>query len=278
MKIFKKILKIFLLLTFLVLFVIGFIIEPDRIVVNKTTIHLNNWDKKYDNLKIAIISDLHAGAPYIDAKKLKKIVELSNNENPDLILLPGDFVEGGVLGGKFMNPDVIAEILSKLKSKYGIVAVLGNNDYKYDSQKVASALKNKKITVLINSAKELTVRDKSLWVAGVTDLKESFPDIDKALSTIKNQNLILLLSHSPDVFPFVPKRISLTISGHTHGGQVDLPLVGRLVVPSGFGSRYAYGHIHENNKDLFVSSGIGTSILPVRFGVTPEIVILTIKK
>lgn len=273
----KNIIKILFLLVFLILFIIGFFIEPDEIVVHKVTLKLNHWNKKHDNLKIAIISDIHAGAPFINSKKIKKIVELTNKEKPDLILLPGDFVETGVLGGKFVKPELVANILSKLKAKYGIIAVLGNNDWKFNGKRVTLALENQKIHVLENNAKELIINGKPLWIGGLADLMERFPDVEKTLSKIKSGNSILLLSHNPDVFPFVPDRVSLTIAGHTHGGQVVLPFVGRLIVPSGFGERYAFGHIHENNKDLYVSTGIGTSIIPVRFGVLPEIVILTLK-
>jgi len=273
----KNIIKTLLLLAFLILFVKGFFIEPNEIIVNKVTLKLNHWDKKHDNLKIAVISDIHAGAPFINLEKLKKIVELTNKENPDLILMPGDFVIKQVVGGKFIKPELIADVLAKLKSKYGMVAVLGNHDWWYDGERVALALENQKITVLENNNRELIINGKSLWVAGVTDLTTRFPDIEKALSEIKNENSVLLLSHNPDVFPFVPNRVSLTISGHTHGGQVKLPFVGRLVVPSIHKKLYALGHVHQNNKDLYVSSGIGTSILPVRFGVLPEIEILTLK-
>ena len=273
----KNILKTLIAIICSVLFITGFFIEPNEIVVNKVTLKLDNWDKKFDNLKIAVISDIHAGAPFINPEKLEKIVELTNKEKPDLILFPGDFANGYVIGGKFIKPELVASILSKLKPKYGKIAVLGNNDWKYDGKRITLALEKEKITVLENNAKELIINGKSLWIAGVADLIERFPDIDKALSKIKGKTPVLLLTHNPDVFPFVPHRVNLTIAGHTHGGQVNLPFVGRLIVPSGFGARYAYGYIHENNKDLYVSSGIGTSILPVRFGVVPEIEILTVK-
>lgn len=273
----KNIIKTLLLLVFLILFVKAFFIEPNEIIVNRLTLKLNNWNKKHDNLKIAVISDIHAGAPFINIKKLEKIVELSNKEKPDLILMPGDFVQYDVIGGKSIQLEQMTGVLVKLKSKYGIIAVLGNNDWKFNGKEVALALENQKIIVLENNAKKLIINGKPLWIAGVADLMERFPDIDAALNNIKDNPSVLLLSHNPDVFPFVPNRVSLTIAGHTHGGQVNLPFVGRLIVPSGFGERYALGHIHENNKDLYVSSGIGTSMLPVRFGVLPEIEILTLK-
>ena len=84
------------------------------------------------------------------------------------------------------------------------------------------------------------------------------------------------MAHEPDIFPQVPERVALTISGHTHGGQVDLPFIGRLVVPSAYGQRYAYGHVVENGRNLIVSGGLGLSVLPVRLGVPPEIVLIEI--
>ena len=273
----KNIINILILLFFLILFVIGFFVTPDELVLNRVNLSVNHWDKKHNNLKIAIISDIHAGAPFINSKKLEKIVELTNKEKPDLILLPGDFVEKGVIGGKFVRPEPIVKTLSKLNSKYGVVAVLGNHDWDYNGKKVTLALENEKIHVLENSAKELIINGKPLWIGGLADLTMRLPDIETTLNKIKSNSSILLLSHNPDVFPFVPDKVSLTNSGHTHGGQVKLPFVGRLIVPSEFGQRYAAGHINENNKDLYVSAGIGTSRIPVRFDVLPEIVILTLK-
>lgn len=274
---FKKIITTLIILIFSILFVIGFFVEPNELVVHKETLKLNHWNKKHENLKIAVISDIHAGAPFIGINKLKKIVQLTNKEKPDLIVLPGDFVTTDVIGGNFIEPASIASILSKLKSKYGIIAVLGNNDWKYNGKKVAEALEKEKITVLENNAKKIIINGKPVWIGGLADLIERVPDIEKTFNKIKSDNSILLLSHNPDVFPFIPAKASLIIAGHTHGGQVKLPFLGRLIVPSDFGARYAIGHIHENNKDLYVSTGIGTSILPVRFGVLPEIEILTVK-
>src|SRR4030095_10957928 len=110
------------------------------------------------------------------------------------------------------------------------------------------------------------------------DLWTRRPDVEGTLRKIPlDRNPIIMLTHNPDVFPDIPARVSLTLAGHTHGGQVNLPFVGRPIVTSTFGQRYAIGHITEQGHHLFVSSGLGTSIIPVRFRVPPEIVILTIR-
>jgi predicted MPP superfamily phosphohydrolase len=105
---------------------------------------------------------------------------------------------------------------------------------------------------------------------------EGNPDITSALARVNNGAPIIALTHNPDIFPSIPARVALTIAGHTHGGQVAFPIIGRLIVPSDYGQRYAIGHIVEGSKHLFVTSGVGTSIFPVRFRVPPEISLLTI--
>ncbi len=119
-------------------------------------------------------------------------------------------------------------------------------------------------------------RGKSFWLAGLADLWTRGNGLLQTMAKINDAGPVLVLMHNPDLFPEMPERVSLTLAGHTHGGQVDLPIAGRLIVPSRFGQRYAYGLVEENGKKLIVPGGIGTSILPVRFRVPPEVVILTL--
>jgi uncharacterized protein len=115
-----------------------------------------------------------------------------------------------------------------------------------------------------------------LWFAGLADLDARRPDVAGTLARVPSGDPVVVLTHRPDVFPDVPARVALTLAGHTHGGQVRLPLLGALVVPSKFGSRYAAGLIEEQGRRLFVTSGIGTSTVPVRLGVPPEIAEITL--
>lgn len=262
---------------FISLSVWGFFIEPNQLVIKREILSVPNWHKEHENLKFALIADIHAGAPFIRLDKLRKIVDLTNKEKPDVIFLLGDYVIKDVIGGEFIKPSIIAKELNKLKARYAIIAILGNHDWWYDGVRVRNALEPINIPVLENSAVKINCLGKSFWVAGLDDLSMRFPDVKMSLKKINDNNPVIMLSHSPDMFPFVPSRVSLTISGHTHGGQVNFPFFGRPIVPSFYGQRYAYGHIKENNRNLFVTSGIGTSRIPVRFGVTPEIVILTLK-
>lgn len=254
----------------------GFVIEPDRLVVNRVTINLQGWPSSFTGLKIVVVSDLHVGAPHIDVEKLQQVVSTINGQNPDLILIAGDFVIQDVAGGRFVEPEVIADKLKELRARWGVFAVLGNHDWWYDGDRVMRALSGVGIRVLENDVAQIQQDGQSLWVVGLADMWTRKPDIEGTLQKVSADGPVILLTHNPDIFPSIPARVALTVAGHTHGGQVNLPLLGRRIVPSDYKERYAIGHIEEAGRHLFVTPGIGTSIIPVRFRVAPEISILTL--
>jgi len=272
-------------LTWIVLvFVLGmlviwaFVLEPSCVSVRHPTITLLGWHAEHNDLKIAVLADLHVGAPHMSLHKLQEIVERTNAEAADLVVLLGDLVIHGVLGGRFIEPEPITEVLKNLWAPCGVIAVLGNHDWWYNGERVGKALQQAGIHVLENDVMRIDREGQSFWLAGLADLWTRKPDIEATLRRIPlDRNPIIMLTHNPDVFPDIPARVSLTLAGHTHGGQVNLPFIGRPIVPSQFGQRYAIGHITEQGRHLFVSGGIGTSIIPMRFRVPPEIVILTIR-
>ena len=230
-----------------------------------------------DDLRIAVISDLHIGSPHVGLDKLRKIVERTNAENPALIVLLGDFVIGGprtssqgVRGGDFVEPEMTARELKELHAPLGVFAVLGNHDWWYDGERVGKALTDVGIPVLENRA----VHIGHLWLGGIADFWTREPDVAGTLRQVDGDDPVVLITHNPDIFPDVPARVGLTIGAHTHGGQVHLPVIGTLVTTSRHG--YNAGEFVEQGRHLFVTTGIGTSILPVRLGVPPEIVILTL--
>ena len=133
--------------------------------------------------------------------------------------------------------------------------------------------------MLEDTAIRVATRAGPVWIAGVSDLWSGKHDVGRALrGTPGGEAPIIVITHNPDIFPEVPRRVLLTLAGHTHGGQVRLPLVGSLIVPSSYGQRYARGHVKEEGHDLFVTTGVGTSGIPVRFGVPPTISLLTISR
>ncbi len=253
----------------------GFVIEPNRLVVHETPLALPAWPEALDGLRVALLSDLHVGAPFVREEKLARVVAETNAAAPDLVLLLGDYVVGAEPGARFIPPEPIARALSGLRARLGVYAVLGNHDWWYGGERVAAAFTAAGIPVLENEVKELHDRGQPLWLAALADQSTRPQDVAGTLAKAGAGPLIAF-THEPDVFREVPARVTLTVAGHTHGGQVTLPIVGRLVVPSSYGQRYAIGHVEEYGRHLFVTTGIGTSNIPVRFGVPPEIAILVL--
>jgi predicted MPP superfamily phosphohydrolase len=257
--------------------VYAFLIEPNRLVVKEETIELANWPSGFQDLKIAVISDLHVGSPFIDADKVHYIVWKINQAKPDLVVLLGDYMIQDVVGGGQVEPEVIAENLKGLRARHGVYAVLGNHDWWYDGPRVLRALEAVGIRVLDDDVHKIERGDQAIWLAGLRDVWTGRSDVAGALRKVTDDSAIVALTHNPDLFVNIPPRVILTLAGHTHGGQVNIPFFGRKKVPSIYGQRYAVGHIFENDHHLFVTTGVGTSIIPVRFRVPPEIVILTLK-
>lgn len=166
--------------------------------------------------------------------------------------------------------------MKEINAKNGIFATLGNHDWWYDGSRVRNALVDAGIRVIDNDAARINVNDTDFWLVGLGDLWEGRPDLHGTMTKIPKDVLTIALTHNPDIFTLVPSQITLTIAGHTHGGQVAIPLIGRPVIPSKYGQRFAVGHIVEKGSHLFVTPGIGTSIIPVRFRVPPEISLLVI--
>jgi predicted MPP superfamily phosphohydrolase len=254
----------------------GFLIEPNRLVVNHSTIQISNWPKELSGMRIALIGDVHTGSPFIDDQKLEKIVALTNQQNPDLIVLLGDFVAEPDWPMHRVEPEITAAHLKNLRAPLGVYGVLGNHDWWYDGAKVRRAFEQNGITILEDELAELKWRDRSIWLVGLADLWTRPQNISETLATVPDGVTTIAITHNPDIFPRLPQTVPLLLAAHTHGGQVNFPLFGTPIVPSRFGRKYTAGHVFENGHHMFVTTGIGTSILPVRFRVTPEIMILTI--
>jgi predicted MPP superfamily phosphohydrolase len=227
---------------------------------------------------VALVSDLHVGAPYHGLDRLPSTVDRINATSPDLICIAGDLVTLGVLGGHFTPPEAIAHELRRLRAPGGVYAVLGNHDRLYNAPRVRAALDSAGIRVLEDTAMLVSTPSGRVWVAGLTDFWTGPHDIGRTLGAVTDSATpVLLLTHNPDIFPRIPPRVMLTLAGHTHGGQVRLPLIGSPILPSAYGQRYARGLVVEGDRRLFVSTGIGTSDLPIRLGVPPTIFVLTLR-
>ncbi len=255
----------------------GFFIEPSRLVVHQSTIQIDNWPKELSGLRIALIADIHTGGPFIDDQKLQRIVDLTNQQNPDLIVLLGDYMSSNSWHSHRVEPEVTAAAMKNLHAPLGVYAVLGNHDWWYNGAKVRRAFEQNGIPVLDDEVSEIKWRGQSFWLAGLADLWTRPQHVSETIAKNLPGSTMIALTHNPDIFPRLPPSVPLLLAAHTHGGQVNIPLIGTPIVPSRFGSKYTAGHVFENGHHMFVTTGIGTSILPVRFRVPPEIVLLTLR-
>jgi uncharacterized protein len=265
----------------------AFAIEPRfRLTVTPYRLRPPGWPALEKPLRMAVIADVHACEPWMPLTRIGEIVDTANGLKPDIIVLLGDYV-GGLTYFKTgrVSAREWAPVLGRLSAPLGTYAILGNHDWWANVGAVRTALQDNGIPVLENDVRLIRPQTgPTFWLAGLGDQLahrlgdgrfRGADDMAKTLAQIKDDSApAILLAHEPDIFPRVPARFGLTLSGHTHGGQVKLPLIGRPIVPSHYGQRYAYGHVEENGKHLIVSGGLGLSNLPIRFGVPPEIVLL----
>jgi predicted MPP superfamily phosphohydrolase len=265
----------------------AFAIEPRfRLVVTRYRLTPPSWPAHQRPVRLAVVADIHACDPWMPLSRVAEIVAVANSLKPDATLLLGDYVPGlRRFRTAVVPPTEWGGALAGLSAPLGVYGVIGNHDWWHDVDGVRHAFAEHRIPLMENDVVRLEPKDgPPFWLIGLGD-QLAHPlghgefrgedDLPGALALIPEDGApIVLMAHEPDIFPEVPERVSLTISGHTHGGQVDLPLIGRPVVPSKYGDRYAYGHVVENDRHLIVSGGLGCSILPVRLGVPPEIVLI----
>lgn len=273
----------------------SYFIEPHRLVTNYAELKISKWNKTFDGLEIVAISDIHGGSNGVDEARIRTLVEIANAQSPDLIVLLGDYISQvgprGANGKRALRMPVetVAANLSGLRAKLGVFAVLGNHDGWYDDSAITTALTSQDIRVLDGEVAIVERGGAKLRILGLKDHQkisswQAYREQARSLlATTEGQGDVLVLEHSPDVAVVIndgepiSKDLRLMIAGHTHGGQVWLPVLGSPIVPSSYGQKFAAGHVRDKELDIFVTTGVGTSILPFRFMVTPEIAVLTIR-
>lgn len=242
-------------------------------VVRRATLALPNWPAGAAPVRVALISDIHLGSRAMDSPRLRRIVALTMARRPDLVVIAGDFVAGhepadaGVLRGR------LGAALAGLRPRLGTVAVLGNHDHLSDPAIVRAELARVGITVLDNRA----VRRGPLALGGIDDVDTRQGDLPATLASMRAlPGARVLLTHSPDIAPRLPADVTLALAGHSHCGQVVLPLVGAPVLPLETGDRYRCGIITEELRRVVVTAGLGTSMMPLRLGAPPDLWLLTL--
>lgn len=248
--------------------------QPYR--VTELALKIPGWSERKSPLKVAALSDIHLGSQANDANRLAEIVDAVNKWSPDIVLLIGDFMNTQPFGHGRFPPDTIAGLLQPLASRLGTYAVLGNHDWHYDGFAVWKALEQQGIAALENTSMKIADDFGDFWIVGLADHQTRQPDIDIAFAKLPDTEPALVMAHDPATFADVPSGPYLTLSGHTHGGQVRLPFIGPVVNSSEAPLRWSAGHIVEDGRNLFVSRGLGTSIFPIRLNCPPEICFLTV--
>jgi uncharacterized protein len=253
-------------------------IEPQDLCVTRYAPAPPNWPKGR-RLSITVIADLHAGGPDMTLPQIRRVIDTANRLKSDLVVLLGDYTARYSFAKRLPYHAWSSE-LARLSAPFGCWAILGNHDWWYDLPGVRRALADARIPLLENDAVMLGADQQRFWLAGIGDQLahrlghrrfRGVDDLPRTLAQVGTDDPVLLLVHEPDIFPRVPGRIALTLAGHTHGGQIRIPLIWPLFVPSKYGARFAYGHVVEDERHMIVSGGLGTSGVPARLGVAPEI-------
>jgi predicted MPP superfamily phosphohydrolase len=259
-----------------------FLIEPRLLVVREVVVNSPTW--RGPPVRLGLISDTHVGAPHVDVRRIEKLVARMNGLDPDVVLLLGDYA-GGHEPAAMRTAPQRSEILrgvaafKGLKAPHGMVAVLGNHDWWYDGPAIEDVLAQTGARVLENGAVAIDRPEGRFWIAGLADLesRRQQPSYPTALASVPLDEPVVVMTHWPDPFAAAPARVALTVAGHTHCGQVNLPLVGRLVHASHASRRWGCGLYVENDRQLYVTGGVGVSILPVRFRAPPELIVVTLR-
>jgi hypothetical protein len=252
----------------------------EELVVTRYRLHPPRW-RTGQRLSMAVVADLHAGGPNMGLRRVESVVEVTNALNADLILLLGDYFATHRFVTEHVPPAAWAGALAELRAPLGVWSILGNHDWWFDIEGTRHALRRVGIPVLENEAHLIGEAPHRFWLAGLGDQLayplghrrfQGIDDLPGTLRGITTDDPVILLVHEPDIFTQVPDRVTLTLAGHTHGGQIRLPLIWPAYVPSMYGARFAYGHVVEQNRHLVISGGLGCTFVPARLGVPPEIV------
>jgi predicted MPP superfamily phosphohydrolase len=256
------------------------LLEPNRPRIVRKDFFLPRWPDRLDGFTIALLSDFHYD-PYFSIHPLRAAIPLVNRLRPDLIALVGDFVSLPWGGGDDRKAALAAEpcasLLRQMTAPQGLWAVLGNHDDLTDPEHVTRALQAESIHVLANQSQAIERNGARIWLAGVDDVLSGTADLSKALRGVPSGEAVILLAHEPDFADEASRfPIDLQLSGHSHGGQVRLPLLPPLYLPP-LARKYVWGTYRLGPLTLYTTAGLGTIGVPMRLNCPPEITLLTLR-
>ena len=244
--------------------------EPFMIAVERQEIFLRRLPKTLDRFRIVHLSDLHYG-PMVDPRHLQRAIDIANDLRPDMIALTGDYISQE---RRFAAP--CAEIVGQLKADHGVYAVLGNHDHWTDAKLITDLFQAEGIRMLVNEGVRIDARTEAFWLAGVDDTMVGLEDLPLSLAGARDDEFKLLLAHNPTILRRAARaEVDLVLSGHTHGGQVTLrPEKNRSGRPR---RRMLRGLGRRANTQIYVTRGLGTVVLPIRYGCPPEVSLLELR-
>ncbi|MEO8573657.1 MAG: metallophosphoesterase [Pyrinomonadaceae bacterium] len=264
----------------------AYFVEPRQLVVVEETLIVPNFDPQLNGFKIVAISDIHAGSNFAPLERLRFVVEKANEQQADLIVLLGDYVSEsrsgrnrrpvqGADGTELKIPmPAIADSLVGFKAKYGVYAVIGNHDWYHNERKVHAELERVGINVLTNETIDIPVDDRTIRLWGIEDFWKNRRVPVEAYDRLIEKRNVIAITHNPDSLLTAPNGISIMFAGHSHGGQINFPIFGPFAPFND--KRFMDGPAEVDGKHVYITSGIGTSVIPFRFRVPPEIAVVTL--
>jgi predicted MPP superfamily phosphohydrolase len=250
----------------------GFYVELRSLATPEIEVRLEGLPAAFDGIRIVIVSDIHAG-PHFGPDDMTRVVEAANAPRPDLVVLLGDFV-----ARQPADVEIVVAGASKLRAPLGLYAVLGNHDYWLDPQRISEPLERAGIQLLRNRGTPIERNGARLWLAGLEDLRQGRPELSAAMTGAWEGDFTVVLAHNPMLIRQVEQRgLPLLLAGHTHGGQVQLPLIGALILPIP-DHTLSEGLLKRGRSQIYVSRGVGVGTPPVRLGARPEVPLLVLRR
>ena len=255
------------------------LLEPNRPRLVRQDFFLPRWPERLNGFTVALLSDFHYD-PYFSVHPIRAAIPIVNSLRPDLIVLTGDFVTSPLVGNgrkAAFAAEPCARLLHQLSAPHGLWAIMGNHDENSDPRHVTRALQAENIQVLANQSEAIEHDGARFWLAGVNDVLGRTADLPKTLRRIPADEAVILLAHEPDFADEASRfPIDLQLSGHSHGGQVRVPLLPPLYLPN-LAKKYILGTYHIGPLTLYTNAGLGTVGVPMRLNCPPEITLITLR-